>query len=102
MSSAQTVAVSSQSITIPRAEYDALQAQVQSLKTQLDWLKRQLFGEKSEKRLVLDPAVQADLLAALGERRPQTPAPVTETISYQRRKSKQRGEDCVTDQGSAL
>jgi transposase len=99
MSSAQTVAVSSQSITIPRAEYDALQAQVQSLKTQLDWLKRQLFGEKSEKRLVLDPAVQADLLAALGKRRPQTPAPVTETISYQRRKSKQRGEDCVTDQG---
>ena len=32
---------------------------------QLEWLKRQLFGEKSEKRLDIDPAVQGNLLSAL-------------------------------------
>ena len=51
MSSAQTAVASSQTISLPRAEYDALQAQVQTLQTQLDWFKRQLFGAKSEKRL---------------------------------------------------
>jgi transposase len=99
MSSAQTATASSPSITVPRAEYEALHAQVQSLKTQLDWLKRQLFGEKSEKRLVHDAAMQADLLAALGERLPETAELATEKIAYTRRKPKQRGEDCVTEKG---
>ena len=48
------------------AENTALKEQVASLKTQLDWFKRQLFGERSEKRLLIDPAIQADLLAGLG------------------------------------
>ena len=99
MSSAQTATASSPSITVPRAEYEALHAQVQSLKTQLDWLKRQLFGEKSEKRLVHDAAMQADLLAPLGERLPETAELATEKIAYTRRKPKQRGEDCVTEKG---
>lgn len=99
MSSAQTVAISSESITLPRAEYDALQAQVQSLKTQLEWFKRQLFGEKSEQRRLLDPAIQADLLAALGESLPEGQKPETETIRYERRKPKQRDDRCVTEQG---
>ena len=99
MSSAQRVSASSPEATVPRAEYDALQAQVQSLKVQLDWFKRQLFGEKSEKRLRLDPARQADLLAALGESLPETGKPETAKIAYERRKPKQRGEACVTDKG---
>jgi transposase len=99
MSSAQTASVSSPHITVPRADYDALQAQVHSLKTQLDWFKRQLFGSKSEKRLMLDPAIQADLLAALGESLPERETPATETITYARRKPKQRSDDCVTHQG---
>ena len=99
MSSASVATGSSESTTVPRAEYDALQAQVQSLKTQLDWFKRQLFGTKSEKRLILDPAIQADLLAALAEKLAQTPAPATEEIRYTRRKPKQRSEDCVSDKG---
>jgi transposase len=41
-------------------------AELATLKQQLEWFKRQLFGEKSEKRLDLDPAVQGNLLAALG------------------------------------
>ena len=97
MSSAQTAVASSQNISLPRAEYDALQAQVQALQTQLDWFKRQLFGEKSEKRLEIDPAMQADLLAALGEDLPVQPRPETEKITYERRKL--RSDKTVTDAG---
>ena len=95
MSSVQTAVASSQNISLPRAEYDALQAQVQTLQTQLDWFKRQLFGAKSEKRLEIDPAMQADLLAALGEDLPAHVKPETEKITYERRKS--RSDKTVTD-----
>jgi len=97
MSSAQTAVASSQNILLPRAEYDALQAQVQALQTQLDWFKRQLFGAKSEKRLEIDPALQADLLAALGEDLPVPAKPEIEKITYERRKS--RADNTVTDTG---
>ncbi len=78
-------------------QYDALQAQVQSLKAQLDWFKRQLFGVRSEKRLQIDPAIQADLLAALGDALPAPAIPETRKISYERRKS--RRDNTVTDTG---
>ena len=97
MSSVQTAVASSQNISLPRAEYDALQAQVQTLQTQLDWFKRQLFGAKSEKRLEIDPAIQADLLAALGEDLPAPVKPETEKITYERRKL--RSDKTVTDTG---
>jgi transposase len=97
MSSAQTAAISTQNITLPRAEYDALQAQVQALQTQLDWFKRQLFGAKSEKRLEIDPAIQVDLLAVLAEELPAPTKADTETITYERRKS--RSDNAVTDTG---
>ena len=97
MSSAQTAVVSEQNITLPRAEYDALQEQLQMLKTQLDWFKRQLFGARSEKRLEVDPSLQADLLAVLGKDLPAPTKPETVKISYQRRKS--RSDKTVTDTG---
>jgi len=97
MSSAQTAVASSPNISLPRAEYDALQAQVQSLQIQLDWFKRQLFGAKSEKRLEVDPALQADLLAALGKDLSAPTRPETEKITYQRCKS--RGDRTVSDAG---
>jgi transposase len=97
MSSAQTAVASSQNISLPRAEYDALQAQVQTLQTQLDWFKRQLFGAKSEKRLEIDPALQVDLLAALGEALPAPAKHKTEKITYERRKL--RSDKAVTDIG---
>ena len=80
-----------------RTENAALQEQVESLKTQLDWFKRQLFGSKSEKRLVIDPAIQADLLAGLSQSQPMTSPPATEKITYERRKS--RSDKAVTDSG---
>ena len=62
-----------------------LQAQLAELQQQLAWFKRQLFGAKSEKRLDVDPAVQGNLLAALGVASPPPPPESSATITYQRR-----------------
>lgn len=56
-----------------------------ALKRQLDWFKRQLFGATSEKRLDIDPAMQGNLLSALGVATPPPTAPPSETITYPRR-----------------
>lgn len=97
MISARTTPVSPDVLSALRQDNHALRDQVQSLKTQLAWFKRQLFGNKSEKRLIVDPAIQADLLAGLGEPSVNLPVPATEKISYSRRK--QRRDDLVNDTG---
>ncbi len=78
---------------------NAEQAQrIQSLQAQLDWFKRQLFGRKSEKRLLESPqqVELAELFAGTpAETAPEVP---TEKITYTRRK-KQRGDNCATDEG---
>ena len=59
-----------------------LQSEFQVLKQQLEWFKRQLFGEKSEKRLDLDSVEQGNLLSALGvEAPPQLDEPSTHTVT---------------------
>lgn len=79
-------------------ENTALKQQLQSLQNQLNWFKKQLFGQKSERRLSEAPPEQADLLSGLAD----APAPddevPTEQITYSRRK-KVRDASCVTDQG---
>ncbi len=98
MSSAPSVSTGTQSTAALLAENAALAEQVKSLTTQLDWFRRQLFGERSEKRLQIDPAVQADLLAGLGiEVTPRPPAEEKQKITYERKKS--RKDNCVNDQG---
>ena len=63
-----------------------LQGQYDSLEYELDWFKRPLFGQKSEKRLDIDPAQQLNLLAGLGVKAPPScgDAP-TRTGTYERR-----------------
>lgn len=78
------------------ARFAALKAENDALRRQLDWFQRQLFGRKSEKRLIENPD-QLGLAEVLGEAPAEAPA--TEDISYTRRKGKQRGDDCVTDAG---
>ena len=76
-----------------------LEAEVRSLRQQLEWFKRQLFGRRSEKRLLVDSPHQPLLEGLVDpEAAPASPEP-TETITYERRKTKRRGEDCVTDEG---
>jgi transposase len=62
---------SSDTITIDRsmfeamqAKFESMQAQILSLTEQVDWFKRQLFGPKSEKRYVPDEGEQGSLFAA--------------------------------------
>ena len=75
-----------------------LQSDYQVLKQQLEWFKRQLFGEKSEKRLDIDPEEQGNLLAALGVLGPpRQDEPATRTVSYQRRNKVRDG--AVNDSG---
>mgnify|MGYP000603268894 CR=1 FL=1 len=81
-----------------QAENAQLHQQLQSLQQQLDWFKRQLFGRKSEKRLIENPD-QLDLGRLLGDIPSPGEPPATEQISYTRRKGKQRSDDCVTDSG---
>ena len=74
-----------------RADYDAL-------RHELDWFKRQLFGQKSEKRLDLDPDEQLNLLAGLGVEAPPSRDDVPkQTLTYERR-AKVR-DAAVTDSG---
>ncbi len=82
----------------PAAVIQALQAEVATLKQQLDWFQRQLFGRKSEKRIIEHPD-PLDLSALLGETPPPAEPEATEEITYRRRKPKQRSEDDVTDTG---
>ncbi|WP_419641239.1 IS66 family transposase, partial [Thiolapillus sp.] len=76
----------------------ASRSEIAALKQQLDWFKRQLFGRKSEKRIIEHPD-QLDLSALLGEASPSAESEPTEKITYTRRKPKQRREDDVTDTG---
>ena len=79
-------------------DYKRLREERDALQHQLDWFKRQLFGRKSEKRL-LDNPDQLDLGKLLGDSQPPAQPPPTEKITYTRRKGKQRSDDCVTDAG---
>ena len=96
LEAAKNSPVSQQQYAQLQAAYDELQQEHQTLKQQLDWLKRQVFGRKSEKRLIDESSHSGLLFDALPE--PQEPAP-TEQVRYTRRKgSKDRG-DAVTDSG---
>jgi len=79
----------------------ALEQENSRLRAQVAWFKKELFGPKSERRLVDINPDQLDLLVALGDLR-EKPAELeaTETVSYQRGKAKkQRGNDCLTKTG---
>ena len=68
-----------------------------SLKKQLDWFKQQLFGQKSERRLVEIPVEQGRLFDKRDNTEPRdTP---TETIQYSRKKRQKQRNDAVTDIG---
>ena len=79
------------------ADLASLQADHAALKQQLDWLKRQLFGRKSEKRQEVDPAIQGNLLSALGVATPPPKDQPKETITYPRRQKRRDG--AVNDTG---
>ncbi len=79
-----------------REKVVVLQRKVASLEQQLDWFKRQLFGRKSEKRLIEDTPEQP-LLDGLVVGVAPPAKDEKETITYTR--GKRRGEDCASEVG---
>ena len=80
------------------AENADLRQQIATLSQQLAWFQRQLFGQKSERRLVDNPD-QLGLEALLGDATAAAPVVPTQEIHYTRRVPKARAESCVTDEG---
>lgn len=79
------------------AEIATLRARLQTVEAQLDWFRRQLFGRKSEKLLIVDPAIQQSLLEGLVEAVPPPEAAPVETVPIQRRRKQRDG--AVNDSG---
>lgn len=79
------------------AENTDLRRENQVLQHQLEWFKRQLFGEKSEQRLIDVPPEQGQLFAA--ESSGPLPAPEATVIPAHQRRKKQRNADDVLESG---
>jgi len=79
-----------------RSTKQRYEEELQSLKQQLAWLQRQVFGRKSEKRLIEQPSHSGLLFDALPESEQPTP---TEQVSYTRGKGAKDRGDAVTDSG---
>ena len=75
--------------------------QIDSLQAQLDWFKRQLFGQRSERRLHPGPPGQLGLADVLGLDEPAPPSAQATaiTISYQRGQSPKNRGDALNDTG---
>ncbi len=83
-----------------KAANRAQREQLQSLQQQLDWFKRQLFGQRSERRLVEPSPDQLSLADALGARSQTAEPPTRQTITYTRGKAaKRRPDEAVNDSG---
>jgi transposase len=80
------------------AENEALKARLGELERQMDWFKRQLFGERSEKRVLSDEASGQQRLGLGDMPGPEQTEANTETLTYTRRQGKDRG-NAVTDTG---
>src|SRR5439155_7820930 len=75
-----------------RQRIAALEAKAADLQRQVDWFKRQLFGRKSERRLLEPDAQQLPLAGLLTAA--EAPPPPTETVkAYQRRSHLAPAED---------
>lgn len=81
-----------------RAENIALKQRVDALQLQVNWFTKQLFGRKSEKRLIDAPADQLRLWGDVSP--PPEPEGETISVSYTRGKApKHRPDGCVNESG---
>lgn len=78
-------------------ENSQLKQQVVLLQKQLDWFKQQVFGQKSERRLVDMPVTQGHLFN--NEQLVNPDNVPTEKIEYTRKKKQKQRNDAVTDSG---
>ena len=78
--------------------FEAMTREVEAMKHQLDWFRRQLFGQKSEKRL-FDAHPQQMSLGELPVPESSPPPPAKEIAAHTRRA---RSTDCAAEGESAL
>ena len=78
-------------------ENSQLKQQVVLLQKQLDWFKQQVFGQKSDSRLVDMPVTQGHLFN--NEQLVNPDNGPTEKIEYTRKKKQKQRNDAVTDSG---
>jgi transposase len=83
----------------PSVLVQALSEENAQLKRQLAWFKQQLFGSKSEKRVIDNPD-QPLLTGLMGEPVEALPPADKQKITYERGTAKKnRDDDCVTESG---
>lgn len=81
-----------------REENQQLKDERDALKHRIAWFENQIFGQKSEKRIIDNP-LQGNLLTEATETAPE-PEQTAQVTEHARGKAKkQRSEDCVTDFG---
>ena len=77
-----------ETITIPKHEYDALQAQCMQMIHRVAQLERMLFGRKNERFVDDNQASQPTLFSDMEAPSVAVEEPVKEQITYERTKSK--------------
>ena len=79
-----------------RSDQSQRDERIQELEEQLRWFKKQLFGRKSERRILDSPSSQLCLGEVLDE--PTRPAPEETVRSYSRRKPRADGLEADPDE----
>lgn len=98
MQSAAKSPATTSAFSSPEEEVLYLRDEVRRLTHQLTWLQKQLFGAKSEKRIIDNPD-QGNLLSPLTET-PVDVVPKVTVPAYERGTAKKkRPDDCLTDSG---
>lgn len=82
-----------------RKQVVQFQEQIMQLQQRVAWFEKQLFGRKSEKRIIDNPK-QTKLFEWLGEAAPKPQDEKKQTVTYERgTQNKRRGNDCETECG---
>src|SRR5207247_4038674 len=69
------------------ARFQDFAQHIEALQHQLDWFKRQLFGQKSERRIMIDTAQQMSLGESLSVVPPDGPPPAQRPVAAHLRTS---------------
>lgn len=75
----------------------ALAQEVEALKHQLEWFKRQIFGQKSERRLVGGGDAQLSLGEAIEVQQPGVPAPAVRAVAAHTRRPASKQPEAMDD-----
>ncbi|MGP1680128.1 MAG: IS66 family transposase [Burkholderiales bacterium] len=94
----EALAFSPQQIVVLVRSQVMLRQEIQTLKHQLDWFKRQIFGQKSERRIIDGADGQMSLGEAIDREQPASPpAPAERPVAAHTRRSAAKKSDTGDD-----